>query len=551
VPTPRPIDRASRRFPVGLLAAALLPLVGGALAGAAPAAQHTGHVIPRVPQELLERPVTIRTGIGAAHDAVDAASPEAQRFYDQGLTYLHSYVWIEAARSFHQALRLDPALAIAHAMLSVAYVEMNQPDASRAAMERAKTLAVKASAHDRRHVELRALQMAAEEAPADGARLAAWRAALDTSLAEFPQDVELHLARGVAESPDPADRGQGSVTSGMPHFERALALQPDAFAARHYLAHALENAGREADAVIHGREYARLAPEAPHARHMYGHTLRRMGRVDEAIAEFEAADRLARASFEREKVPASLDWHHHHNLDLLAASYQYGGQMKKAEAVRRSSFDLPSNLVVQIFAKRQWPAFLRARGRNADALAAARHLATHPHPLIQATGYVEAGHAQLALQSLPDAAGSFNAALKILRSGPEGAPLAATALLGLQAELALRSAARDKGREGFADVARRLRAAPGADNWTQATFTLEALARVARQVGDWELAGRMAEEMRAHDPRYAGTHYALALVAERNEDIPTARAAFTEAVKLWSNADDDLAELADAKRRLR
>ena len=53
--------------------------------------------------------------------------------------------------------------------------------------------------------------MAAEEAPRDAAKLAAYRKALDTALAAFPDDVELILKRGMAESPDPADRGQGSV----------------------------------------------------------------------------------------------------------------------------------------------------------------------------------------------------------------------------------------------------------------------------------------------------------------------------------------------------
>ncbi len=70
-----------------------------------PSAQHAAHAVPSIPQALLERPVTLRTGIGAAHDDAGTKSQEAQRFYDQGLAYLHNYVWIEAARSFHQALK--------------------------------------------------------------------------------------------------------------------------------------------------------------------------------------------------------------------------------------------------------------------------------------------------------------------------------------------------------------------------------------------------------------------------------------------------------------
>jgi tetratricopeptide (TPR) repeat protein len=149
--------------------------------------------------EIAARPTTIKAGIGSAHDAVGTKSQEAQRFYDQGLAYLHSYVWLEAARSFNQALRIDPSLAIAHAQLSIAYTELNAPAAAREALERATAL--EASPHDRRHVELRALQMAAEEAPRDPTKLGAYRAALGEALNAYPHDEELLLDRGRAVRP--------------------------------------------------------------------------------------------------------------------------------------------------------------------------------------------------------------------------------------------------------------------------------------------------------------------------------------------------------------
>ena len=105
------------------------------------AQDHSAHRIPDVPMDLLSRPVTVRRNIGPAHDIVATSSREAQAFYDQGLAYLHGYVWIEAARSFNQALRLDPQLAMAHAGLSVAYIELNKPSVAAAALARAQQLA--------------------------------------------------------------------------------------------------------------------------------------------------------------------------------------------------------------------------------------------------------------------------------------------------------------------------------------------------------------------------------------------------------------------------
>jgi tetratricopeptide (TPR) repeat protein len=445
-----------------------------------PAAQHAPHVVPVIPQDLLERPVTIRTGIGRAHDGVTTASAEAQGFYDQGLSYLHSFVWIEAARSFHQALRSDPGLALAHVGLSYAYIELNKPEDARRALERARALAPKVSDHERRHIEARSLQMAAEENPGDPNRLVAYRRFLDAAIAAFPSDVELMLKRGMAESPDPADRGQGSVAGSMPFFERALKVSLNHFAARHYMAHAAENSGRMGEALAHAVSFSAQASEIPHARHMHGHELRRSGRPAEAIAEFEAADRLQRAYFTREKVAPELDWHHHHNLDLLAASYQYVGQVRKAEPLLKQSFLLPSNLLAQVVNKREWPVFLLARNRPSEALDAARVLIAHPHPVVQATGHIEAGFALLATKRYGDAATESNAALKALRGARDGQALAVIALEALQGEFLLRTAQREKGRQGMERAAQKWRALPGPDAWSQSLFRLEAMARAAR-----------------------------------------------------------------------
>ena len=510
--------------------------------------QHSGHRIPIVPQELLERPVTLRTGIGRAHDAVSTKSAEAQGFYDQGLAYLHSYVWIEAARSFHQALRSDPGLALAHLGLSYAYIELNQPAEARTAIERARTMAPRLTAHERHHIDARTLQMAAEDAPRDAAKLAAYRQALDTALAAFPDDVELILKRGVAESPDPADRGQGAVGAAIPFFERALKTAANHFAARHYLAHAYENSNRVTESLAQASSYAAQAAGVPHALHMHGHELRRAGRPVEAAAQFAAADQLQRGYFTREKVAADLDWHHQHNLDLLAATYQYLGQMKKAEPLLKQSFGLPSNLLVQMVNKREWPAYLLARNRPAEALAAAQVLIAHPNPLVQAAGHVEAGFAMLAMSRIAEGGAASNAAWRALKSSPGGQDLVFIALEALQGEYRLRSAQREQGRKMMESAAHKWRSQPGPDAWSEALFRLESMARAARTVGDWELAGRMAQLMAEHDPAYFGSHYALALVAQHGGHLPTARREFDLAVKAWATADKDLPELAAARK---
>jgi len=509
---------------------------------------HSFHRAAGITSELLERPVALHKNIGSAHDPV-SPSKEAQAYYDQGLSYLHSFVWIEAARSFHQALKLDANLGLAYVGLSYAYAELNDPSAARSAIERAAAFNPLASEHDRRHVEIRLAQMAAESAPHDAAKLAEYRKSLDEALAKFPSDSELWLQRGVAESPDPSDRGQGSVPGAERYYEQALKIAPEGFTAHHFLAHLYENGGRVDEALKHASTYAALSPAVPHARHMLAHEMRRAGRIDEAITEFETADRLESDYLESENLPAESDWQYQHNLDLLGLSYQYRGEMTKAERLLKRSFAISSSLVVQEFNKREWPAFLLSRGRAPEALDAAKVMITHVSPLIRATGHVYAGRALLALNQFAKAAGEANAALHELNSAGDGGALVAPDLKQLQGEFFVRTGERAKGHLMLDEVAEKASRATGPDEWSQTLFTLESIAKVFRDAGDWESAARTAKRMLEHDPSYGGTHYALGLLADHAGDLKSTKSEFTLAEKFWSKADPDLVELQQIRAR--
>ena len=90
---------------------------------------------------IVQRPVPLRDGIGRAHETVTTSSKTAQAFYDQGLAYLHSFFWIEAARSFNEALRADKGVALAHVGVSYALAELGDAAGARAAAARAQALA--------------------------------------------------------------------------------------------------------------------------------------------------------------------------------------------------------------------------------------------------------------------------------------------------------------------------------------------------------------------------------------------------------------------------
>ena len=342
--------------------------------------------------------------------------------------------------------------------------------------------------------------------------------------------------------------GSGSLG----YYQRALAIAPDYFAVHHFLAHAYENIGQARAALPHARRFALLASAVPHAHHMYGHVLRQVDRMSDAVAEFKKADELHVAYAAAERIPPALDWHYRHNLDLLGTSYQYLGQMAQAEEVLRRSFEMPAAGHLghdQDVNKRAWPLFLLGRRRSDEALAAAAALQRHASPLLQALGHALASRILVATKSLDRAAAEGNVALRAMRAiGPAGGMLLPDFQLA-QGEYLLRTGEMAKGRAMLLDAAGKLRAERGPDMWVAALFQLEAVANTARELGEWPLAAQMAEQMRLHDPAYAGTQYALGLAAERRGDGVAARAAFTRALGQWKEADRDLPELQDLRTR--
>ena len=187
------------------------------------------------------------------------------------------------------------------------------------------------------------------------------------------------------------------------------------------------------------------------------------GRIDQAVAAFEAADRLeARILQDRERCRAEHEWHYEHNLDLLASSYRYQGQMSKAEGLLKTAFGVPSSLVVQMVNKHEWPAFLTSRDGTTEALAAAAVLVGASRPAWcarratsrPATRSWRPGR----FQAAADAA--MNAALRELKAAPVGAALVGPSFEALQGAFFVRTNQREK---GTGHVAERGRAnAPGA-----------------------------------------------------------------------------------------
>lgn len=518
-------------------------------------AQHQSHetheMVGWVPQEILRRPVSLRSDIGNLHEKVTTSSSEAQAFYDQGLNYLSSYVWIEAARSFHQALRLDSSLAAAHVGLCDVYIELQDVPAARAALQEAQSLSSHISDPERQKMEIRARLVEFLEDKQNLDKFVAYRKAIYDSLMANPLDPGLWILRGFADEGPGAGHGQTGDLDSIAFYQTALAVSPDNSAAHHYLAHSFENIGRTEQALYHSEAFLRLASSIPHAHHMRGHELRRAGRIEEAIDEFRKANDLENAYYRAEHIPAEYDWHRPHNLSLLAMCYQLLGQMKMAEQLLRESFSLPAHGNFAEFGRKQWPEFLLARGRTEEAFDQSKILAQSPSPMARFAGRILMGRALVAMNRADEAQKELVSAREALVLIPEAdadrlRPYSET----LRAEILL---SQKKSAEGVAvmkGIEEQLRASPGPDARSQALILLESIARRARETQEWALAELTAQAMIQQDPSYAGGYYALGLVAEHQDNSGMAGQQFAVAERLWGEADKELPELQVLRQKL-
>jgi tetratricopeptide (TPR) repeat protein len=513
---------------------------------------HAGCAAPPVtiPDELLQRTVMLRSGVGNSREQITSESKSAAEFYNQGLNYLESFVWIEAARSFHQALRHDSNLAMAYLGLSYVSSGIERPPDARKFLEKAKSLSANLSDRELRRINIREKQLDAIEHLTDREKHAMYKKEIDDALARYVDDPQLWVLRGNAEETTAAGRGQRGGAATVAFYNQVLWLVPDHATAHHYLVHTYETIGQIDKALEHGAYYAKLSPSIPHAAHMWGHDLRRNGHVDDAIQQFLKTDSLERAYYKAEKMEPGFDWHHGHNLDLLAGSYQHKGQMKKAEKTLREGDELVVWDAYAAFRQRELPTFFLHRGKYKAALKFAQEMTRSAHPQARTVGYAISGQASIGLDQMEDAKKMLQQAAMELQQVPEVTPgiipnrgMVEPWVTSLRAEILFRTTERKEGQALLKNVQQRLRAIPGPDAWTQTLFRLEAIAKTARDVGDWELAEFTAEQMMQHDSAFGGSRLAMALVLLHKGDAERAAKELQTARNFWRDADPDLPEL--------
>lgn len=488
---------------------------------------------PSIPEQILQRRIAILNGSGESHRKVTTSSPEAQAYYDQGRAFLFSYDWIQAARSFHEALRRDPRLAMAYLGLSYALSGMGETERATAMAQRASTLAASVSPQERLFIALRKMHLQAMRSNT-AEDLKHYVEALDAALKDNPKDTDLLLMRGNAAEGFAGAIGQRGTRESISFYQKVLEIDPDNAAAHHFLIHANEMVNDLPEAVKHGQRYAELVPGVPHAQHMYGHDLRRVGRLQDAIAQFEKSRALAEELYKGDAAGLQYDWNYRHNLSLLAAAYHQAGKWKLAEQTASALAAMPSNSAGDEYYRADLAMFLLERERYGDALAAAQPFISSRFSLGRVLGHTIAGLAHLGLKQFQQASTELAAAQKENPGLHEGWSYSISPWIEtLAAMIELQNPDHGSAVVRLVQQERAMRSRPGADAWSDALFHLELIDHLAIRLSAWDVAEPTTGQMQEHAADYGGTHLALAQLARHKGDESAAQHEFELAMKAW------------------
>lgn len=355
--------------------------------------------------------------------------------------------------------------------------------------------------------------------------------------------------------------GQHGNASAVAFYEKALQIYPGHIGAHHYLVHTFENIAQFDKALYYGKLYASQVPNVPHAQHMYGHDLMKMGKIDDAIVYFSKADSLERVYFKTEYIPSDYDWHHGHNLSLMAMCYQYNGEIQKAENCFKEVITTrPYALWNRFYYQKDYPEFLVNTGKTIEAL-------IHCEKLINATtagervlGHVYKGRALVDQNKIIEAGNALDLAKKeFLNAEKEMIEAPGVAAFYFnpvmeQLESLIKLNTLEKKQEGISQLRKyqkHLLEATGPDEWIEAIFRFESIVKAAYKSGDKDFTLESAKVLHMHDPAYPGSAFALANASELNGEDKKAKIFYSEAVKRWKKADKNYMYVFTAQKKIK
>jgi len=262
-----------------------------------------------------------------------SCKPEAQKLFDSGMLYQHSFWYRASQRVFEDVLKADPECGIAYwgVALSLLWNPHAPPPAKNlaegaAAIAKGKSVGAKTQ-RERDYLDALGAMYADYEKVDHRTRMQAYAKAMEQLAQRYPDDDEaqIYYALALNTSASPADKTYANQLKGAAILEPIAIRQPQHPGVAHYLIHLYDYPPIAEKGLDAARRYAKVAPAAAHAQHMPSHIFTRVGYWKDSIASNVESARVAKADKEGGDQL--------HAMDYLVYAYLQLGQDKEAAAV--------------------------------------------------------------------------------------------------------------------------------------------------------------------------------------------------------------------------
>lgn len=291
-----------------------------------------------------EKPATLMSGLGSLHHPVSTTKPEAQRFFDQGLSLVFAFNHDEAVRSFKRAAELDPQMAMAWWGVALALgpninmdVDLAREQAATDAAQKALALAKNKPEIERAYIEALCKRYSIDP-KADLKKLAVdYKNAMGDLVKKYPDDLDaavLYAESAMDLRPWQLWSADGTPAEGTEEIitvlESVLRRNPNHAGAIHYYIHAVEASPNPERALAYAPRLPQLMPMAGHLVHMPAHIYERVGDYPAAARSNAEAATADEAYFKATGVQGTYSMYYAHNLDFLAVANSMLGRYRDA-----------------------------------------------------------------------------------------------------------------------------------------------------------------------------------------------------------------------------
>jgi hypothetical protein len=227
----------------------------------------------------------------------------AQRRFDRGMRYQHSFWYTQAKEIFADAAKADPSCGIAYWGIALTLLNNphNAPPAPNlplglAAIQKAKEIGANTE-RERDFIDALSIMYVDYDKTLHRARVQSYLKAMAALAAKYKDDDEAQIAYAITlnVAASPADKTYANQLKGAAILEPIFKRQPRHPGVAHYLIHLYDYPPIAEKGLDAARRYASIAPAAPHAQHMPSHIFTRVGYWQDSIASNIASVKAAKA----------------------------------------------------------------------------------------------------------------------------------------------------------------------------------------------------------------------------------------------------------------